>query len=62
MECLNVYIILPQVVAHGFFYANEYSLTANEHYEGIPTYSTEFQHIADRLVVIYYCSSLYRYF
>ena len=39
MECPKVYIILPQVVAL-LFYANEYSLTANEHYEQIPTVST----------------------
>ena len=32
MECLNIHIISPQVVAL-LFYANEYLLTTNEHYQ-----------------------------
>ena len=41
MECPNVHIILPQVVAL-LFYSNEYSLTANKHYKWIPTISMTF--------------------
>ena len=37
MECSNVDVILPQVVAL-LFYANEYLLTANKHYKWILTW------------------------
>ena len=40
MECPNVHIISPQVVAL-LFYANEYLLTVNEHYERIPTHTKD---------------------
>ena len=40
MECPNVHTISPQVVAL-FFYANKCLLTANEHYEWIPTWCCE---------------------
>ena len=36
MECLNVHITSPQVIAL-LFYANEYLLTDNNHYKWIPT-------------------------
>ena len=36
MECPNIHIISPQIVAL-LFYANEYLITADEHYQRIAT-------------------------